>query len=65
MAGHAELGRDGNAVAALDSETEMAFRRVMRYPLHWRDLSTAELELLSHGARAIHPGGRRATYGST
>ena len=39
----------------------MAFRRVTHYPLHWRDLSTAELELISHVARAIHPGGRRAT----
>jgi len=33
---------------ALYFETEMAFRRVTRYPLDWRDLPTAELEILSH-----------------
>ena len=33
---------------ALYFETEMAFRRVTHYPLNWRDLPTAELEILSH-----------------
>jgi hypothetical protein len=33
---------------ALYFETEMAFRRVTHYPLDWRDLPTAELEILSH-----------------
>ena len=33
---------------ALYFETEMAFRRVTHYPLDWRDLPTAELEVLSH-----------------
>jgi hypothetical protein len=33
---------------ALYFETEMAFRRVTHYPFNWRDLSTAELEVLSH-----------------
>lgn len=33
---------------ALYFETEMAFRRVTRYPLDWRELPTAELEILSH-----------------
>jgi hypothetical protein len=26
----------------------MAFRRVTHYPLHWRDLPTGDLEILSH-----------------
>ena len=33
---------------ALYFETEMAFRRVRHYPSDWRDLPTAELEILSH-----------------
>ena len=31
---------------ALYFETEMAFRRVTHYPSDWRDLPTAELEIL-------------------
>ena len=38
----------GGRPPALYFETEMAFRRVARYPLDWRDLPTAELEILSH-----------------
>ena len=34
---------------ALYFETETAFRRVTEYPPDWRDLPTAELEILSHG----------------
>ena len=33
---------------ALYFQAEMAFRRVAHYPFNWRDLSTAELESLSH-----------------
>ena len=33
---------------ALYFETEMAFRRVRHYPSDWRELPTAELEILSH-----------------
>jgi hypothetical protein len=29
-------------------ESEMAFRRVAHYPLDWRGLATAELEILSY-----------------
>ena len=32
---------------ALYFQAEMAFRRVAHYPFNWRELSTAELELLS------------------
>jgi hypothetical protein len=33
---------------ALYFESEMAFRRVTHYPSDWRDLPTAELEILGH-----------------
>ena len=33
---------------ALYFEAEMAFRRVTHYLLAWRDLPSAELEILSH-----------------
>jgi hypothetical protein len=33
---------------ALYFECDTAFRRVTRYPTDWRDLSTGELEALSH-----------------
>ena len=39
---------EGGRPPALYFETEMAFRRVSHYPLDWRDLPTAELEILSH-----------------
>ena len=35
--------------AALYFETEGSFRRVSEYPSDWRDLPTAELEILSGG----------------
>jgi hypothetical protein len=38
-----------NRPAALYFETEVAFRRVTSYPKDWRDLPTAELEILSRG----------------
>ncbi len=34
---------------ALYFETEGSFCRVADYPSDWRDLPTAELEILSHG----------------
>jgi len=38
-----------NRPAALYFETDVAFRRVTSYPMDWRDLPTAELEILSRG----------------
>ena len=37
-----------NRAPALYFESDAAFRRVTHYPLDWRNLSGAELELLSH-----------------
>jgi hypothetical protein len=39
----------GDRHRALYFESAMAFRRVSDYPPDWRDLPTAELEMLSHG----------------
>jgi hypothetical protein len=39
----------GHHQRALYFESAMAFRRVMDYPPDWRNLPTAELEILSHG----------------
>lgn len=44
VAEHEKAGRP----PALYFEAEMAFRRVAHYPFNWRDLPTAELEILSH-----------------
>jgi hypothetical protein len=45
---HVREREEGGRPPALYFETEMAFRRVTHYPLHWRDLPTGDLEILSH-----------------
>ena len=38
-----------DSAPALYFESEIAFRRVTRYPADWQGLTAAELDALSHG----------------